>query len=101
MKIRFLAVNESINKSRVMCSLFCALLLLLAIPFAAHAQQYSGTITGTVTDPSGAAVAGANVTGVNVGPNASYAPTTSHLGSYTFAHPPLRTYEIHVQQRIF
>src|SRR5260370_32660037 len=84
-----------------MCSLFCALLLLLAIPFAAHAQQYSGTITGTVTDPSGAAVAGANVTGVNVGTNASYAATPSDLGSYTFAQLPIRTYEIYVKQGSF
>ena len=40
--------------------LFC--ILLLAVPLAMHAQQYSGTITGTVTDPSGATLAGASVT---------------------------------------
>src|SRR5260370_28853284 len=101
MKIRFLDVMESKNKFRVMCALFCGLVLLLAIPFAAHAQQYSGTITGTVTDPSGAAVAGANVTAANVGTNASYAATTSDLGSYTFAQLPIGTYEIHVKQGSF
>src|SRR5258708_2066233 len=101
MKIRFLDVMESKNKFRVMCALFCGLVLLLAIPFAAHAQQYSGTITGTVTDPSGAAVAGANVTAANVGTNASYAATTSDLGSFTFAQLPIGTYEIHVKQGSF
>jgi hypothetical protein len=101
MKIRCLDVMESKNKFRVTRELFCALALLLAIPFAAHAQQYSGTITGTVTDPSGAAVAGANVTAVNVGTNASYAATTSDLGSYTFAQLPIGTYEIHVKQGSF
>jgi len=70
MKIRFLDVNESICKSRVIQALFCALLLLLAIPFAANAQNYSGSISGTVTDPSGAAVAGAAVTVINTGTNA-------------------------------
>src|SRR6266849_468410 len=101
MKIRFVDVMKSKNKFRVMRALFCGLVLLLAIPFAAHAQQYCGTITGTVTDPSGAAVAGANVTAANVGTNASYAATTSDLGSYTFAQLPIGTYEIHVKQGSF
>src|SRR5260370_24117792 len=101
MKIRVLDVMESKNKLRVTRELFCALALLLAIPFAANAQQYSGTITGTVTDLSGAAVAGAIVTAVNVGTNASYAATTSDLGSYTFAQLPIGTYEIHVKQGSF
>src|SRR5260370_42056020 len=97
MKIRVLDVMESKNKFRVTRELFCALALLLAIPFAAHAQQYSGTITGTVTDPSGAAVAGGQLIAANGGRNASYAAATSELGSYTFAQPPIRTYTIHVK----
>src|SRR5258708_24772398 len=101
MKIRFLDVMESKNKFRVTRELFCALALLLAIPFAAHAQQYSGTITGTVTDPSGAAVAGANVTALNVGANASYAAPTNDLGSYTFPPLPIGTYESHIKQGRF
>src|SRR5260370_11251979 len=86
MKIRVLDVMESKNKFRVTRELFCALALLLAIPFAAHAQQYSGTITGTVTDPSGAAVAGSNLPPVNAGANASYAATTRHFGRYSLRH---------------
>jgi hypothetical protein len=101
MKIRFLDVNESMCKSRVMRALFCALVLLLAIPFAAHAQQYSGTITGSVTDPSGAAIVGANVSAINTGTNASYTATTSDLGVYTFAQLPVGVYDIHVKQGSF
>jgi hypothetical protein len=101
MKIRFLDVNESICKSRVIQALFCALLLLLAIPFAANAQNYSGSISGTVTDPSGAAVAGATVTVVNTGTNATYTATTSELGAYTLAQLTVGLYEVHVKQASF
>ena len=38
------------------------LLLALALPGAMLAQQYSGTIIGTVTDPGGASVSGAGLT---------------------------------------
>ena len=101
MKIRFLDAMESKNKFGVMRALFCGLVLLLAIPFAGHAQQYSGTITGTVTDPSGAAVAGANVSAIDVGTNAGYSASTSDQGVYTFAQLPIGTYEIHVKQGSF
>ncbi|MGA8111163.1 MAG: carboxypeptidase-like regulatory domain-containing protein, partial [Acidobacteriaceae bacterium] len=39
--------------------------LLLSAP-AIQAQQAAGSITGTVTDPSGSAIAGATVTARNV-----------------------------------
>src|SRR5258708_16221226 len=101
MKIRFLDVMESKNKFRVMCALFCGLVLLLAIPFAAHAQQYSGTITGTVTDPSGAAVAGANMTPAHIGPTSSSAATTRALGSVHVSHLPIATYEVNLTPSTF
>ena len=50
---------------------YVLLAVLLAIPFSLHAQQYSGTITGTVTDPSGAADARRTVTIINTGTNAT------------------------------
>ncbi len=39
-----------------------AVLLLLAASFSAHAQVVGATLTGTVHDPSGAALSGATVT---------------------------------------
>jgi Carboxypeptidase regulatory-like domain len=79
-------------------ALFCFLILAVAIPFAAHAQQYSGTITGTITDPGGAAVAGASVTYTNLGSNASDSTTTSESGVYTFAQLPVGVYNILIKQ---
>jgi len=85
----------------VIRALMCVLLLVAAIPFAAHAQQYSGTITGTVTDPTGAAIAGAAVTARNTGTNAAYNTTSSEQGVYSFAQLPVGTYEIAVKQGSF
>jgi hypothetical protein len=71
MKTRLTERNAANNKLFVVRALFCILLLALAIPFAAHAQQYSGTITGTVTDSTGATVVGAAVSARNTGTNAT------------------------------
>jgi hypothetical protein len=101
MKIRFSNLQESSRKSSVLGAMFCLLALLLAVPFAAHAQQYSGSITGTVTDPSGAAVAGATVTATNTGTNATYTATTTDLGAFTFPQMTVGTYEVRVKHASF
>ena len=101
MKIRFSNVKETFGKSRAIYGVLCMFALLLAVPFAAHAQQYSGSIVGTVTDPSGAAVAGATVTATNTGTNATYTATTTDLGAYTFPQMVVGTYEIHIKASSF
>lgn len=101
MKIRFSNLQESSRKSSVLGAIFCLLALLLAIPLVARAQQYSGSITGTVTDPSGAAVAGATVTATNTGTNATYTATTTDLGAFTFPQMTVGTYEVRVKHPSF
>src|SRR5690348_15725616 len=66
---------------------FAAMLFLGAVPL--HAQVDTGSILGTVTDASGGAVAGANVTLTNEGTNVTLTTTTGADGSYTFT--PVRT----------
>src|SRR5947209_904103 len=61
-----------------------AVLLLLLAFLAAHAQEFRGSITGHVTDPSGAAVPGATVTIKNVGTNVENTVTTNADGGYDF-----------------
>ena len=88
-------------KKLVVRTLFCLGLVLLALPLTLYGQQYSGTITGTVTDPSGAAVSGAAVTVTNNGTGATYNATTSAQGVYTFAQLPIGKYDLHVTQGSF
>src|SRR5690242_4579978 len=86
-KIRFLA--------------FSLLAVLLSIPLGAYAQQYSGTIVGTVTDSTGAAVPGATVTAINTGTRAQVTQTSGSQGEFTFAQLPVGTYEVRVKQGNF
>jgi hypothetical protein len=64
-------------------ALFASLLLMLALAPGARAQGITGSITGTVSDATGAIVAGATVTVRNVDTNATRTVTTSDSGSYT------------------
>jgi Carboxypeptidase regulatory-like domain/TonB dependent receptor len=58
--------------------------------------QDTGQITGTVTDPTGAAVPGATVTATNIGTNTVHTTTTSSTGYYIFNGLTPATYEITV-----
>lgn len=80
---------------------YSLLAALLSIPLGLHAQQYSGTIVGTVTDSTGAAIPGAKVTATNTGTNAVATQTSDAQGGFTFAQLPVGTYEIHVTQANF
>lgn len=57
--------------------------LLIAAAATASAQEFRGTISGSVTDPNGAAVAGATVTVKNKETNISSTVTTNESGTYT------------------
>src|SRR5437868_14561290 len=74
---------------------FCLVSLsLLALTLGAFAQIQNGQFTGTVTDPSGAAISGAKVTVTNVGTNLSVTTTTDQTGLYKFNELPAGTYRI-------
>ena len=80
--------------------LLCAVALLLCSP-ALQAQIYYGTIGGTVSDSTGAVVAGATVTVKSVQTGAVYTVTTSDSGVYTVAQLPIGVYEVRVVQKGF
>lgn len=68
----------------------CALSL---IPAALHAQG-DGSINGTVTDPSGAVVAGAEVTATQVSTGISTKTITSSQGTFVFPILATSTYTV-------
>ncbi len=74
--------------------LIAACLFMLAS--AAFAQGDRGTITGVVSDPAGAVVAGAQVEGKNAETGAIYPATTTLAGVYTLSQLPVGTYEVSV-----
>lgn len=72
-----------------------ALISLLAFgTIAAFGQAIDGNIVGTVTDASGAAVVGAEVTATNVATNVSATGKTNGSGEYRFEHLLAGTYRI-------
>src|SRR5437016_3852826 len=68
---------------------------------AVWAQAGRGTITGTVTDPSGAVIAAASVTATNTATQTSTKTTTTSSGHYTIPALRVGTYEVTVEQAGF
>ncbi len=74
----------------------CALLL----PTMAHAQ-FRGSLSGTVTDPQGAVIAGAKVTLTNKATNQKLTSTTNKFGIYEFNALPEAPYSLTVDKSGF
>src|SRR5215468_11698794 len=74
------------------------LLLTLCFPVAGLYAGVTASISGTVTDASGAAVVGATVTATNVDTGVVTTQTTNAQGYYSFQALPLGKYTIDVQQ---
>ncbi len=71
--------------------------LLLAIAtVACLAQVDTATITGTVTDPSGAAVAGARIRAVSQTTRMDYRVSSTEAGVYVITALPIGAYDLEV-----
>src|SRR5262244_1198061 len=81
-------------------SLYAAPLTLLLAPVVLG-QSDRGTITGTVTDSSGAAVPGANVTVTNLATNASSSAVTTSDGVYSIVALQPGTYRVRIEKNGF
>src|ERR1700733_10491982 len=71
-------------------------LFFLIFSSLAFGQGGTGTITGTVTDPTGLAVAAANVQARNIETGAVYSGASTAAGNYTVPNLPVGTYELSV-----
>jgi hypothetical protein len=93
---QFLPTSSSLSRGLLrMLTLICMIVGLLSLP--ANAQMTVGHVTGTVTDPSGAVVPGANVTLTNIGTNVAQRTVTTSTGSYTFEQVDPGTYSLRVE----
>jgi len=73
-----------------------ALAVTLLLAPVAPAQSTGGRIRGTVTDASGAAIAGAKVTLINEATSAARDAETNATGGYLFLEVPVGTYEVDI-----
>jgi hypothetical protein len=60
----------------------------------AYAQSDRGTITGTITDPSGGMVANASIEAKNMQTGVTYHAASSETGNYTLAQLPVGVYQL-------
>jgi hypothetical protein len=79
---------------RLVCA--CVLFLLVS-PVCVLAQTTNGKIQGTVTDPSGATVGGANVTGRNLDTGLTISTVTTDAGLYSLANLPPGRYVVTIE----
>ncbi|HEX7158629.1 MAG TPA: TonB-dependent receptor, partial [Edaphobacter sp.] len=73
---------------------FYSILLLFVSCFVAFAQTITGSVTGTVTDPSGAAVSGADVSALNTDTGVKTATTTNADGVYVLRFLQIGHYKV-------
>jgi len=79
-----------------------AIAALLALTAAGlRAQGDRGIITGTVKDPSGAAMPRAVVTAIQLATNTSYKTSTTASGDFTVPALPVGNYNVRVEKSGF
>ncbi|HKW24312.1 MAG TPA: TonB-dependent receptor [Terriglobales bacterium] len=82
--------------------LFAALFCVVSfLPNTAQSQAVYGSIFGTVTDPSGAAVPDAKVTVTDIAKGTSDTTTTNATGNYTMTHLIPDSYTVKVEAQGF
>ncbi|MCS7026807.1 MAG: TonB-dependent receptor [Bryobacteraceae bacterium] len=71
--------------------------VLLSLVTVSSAQTITASITGLVTDPSGAVIPKARVVATNIGTNVNFETVTNDGGVYTFPFLPLGSYSVSVE----
>src|SRR6266550_4611509 len=90
------------SSKRVVVALSCLFTLLwIGSPVAMGQSSSAGTITGTVTDSSGAAVPGAAVTLTDAATGGARSATTNDKGTYIFPYVNPGTYSVKISKQGF
>src|SRR5579864_1575708 len=84
-------------KGAGMLRTLATLALILAAHVCMRAQLVTGTLLGTVADPSGAVSAGASVTAVNTLTAEKHSTTTNAQGDYLISSLPVGPYRVEVE----
>ena len=78
-----------------------SLIMALGVLTPVWSQEVTASITGTITDPSGAAVPGATVTATSQERGLTYNAETNDSGLYRIAQLPVGTYALKVEKSGF
>ncbi len=82
---------KTMNKTKVVLTvLTCAFVMALSLP----GQTITGTITGTVTDPSGAVVPNVKIAATNTATNITTDSTSNEAGVYNLLFLPIGEYTL-------
>ena len=89
---------------RRFAALFCSLLVFVAVTGIFHygwSQEVTASITGTISDPRGAAVPGATVTATSQERGVTYTAVTNETGLYRITQLPVGSYALKVEKSGF
>ena len=86
---------------RSLLYLSIAAVLFCVSPRSLFAQAVTGTLLGTVTDPGGAVVPGANVTITEVNTNFTRATVTNESGNYVIGNLDRGVYRVEIEHTGF
>jgi hypothetical protein len=93
----FMRQEKKSIETRALSAKICLIVVLMIVPpFHLRAQEAGGTIVGTVTDPSGAAVASAKVSIKNIATGVERSVPTNDDGLYVAPNLVPGSYEIQV-----
>ena len=84
--------HQSYDPRRILCGFLFA--ILFSIPVMLFGQGYFGTVSGEITDSSGAVVPGAKVTLVDQQKGYHFATTSDNTGRYLFTSIPPGLYSV-------
>ena len=77
--------------------IFSAILVVLSFSSFLHGQAVTGTLLGTVTDPSGAVVGGAKITATEAQTGLIHESVTNESGNFTLPDLPQGKYSVTVE----
>src|SRR5690348_941053 len=90
--------NSPVSQRIAIVGVLPLILLLVSI---ASAQTFDGTSLGTVTDPNGAVIPGAQITIKSTSTGLERSTTTDENGNYTVPELPIGPYQVRVEHAGF
>jgi outer membrane receptor protein involved in Fe transport len=83
------------------CRFLPALLLLLLVPWSLAAQDNTGRVVGTITDPKGLVVPKAKITVINTLTDVARTAMTDDEGNYQILYLPIGSYKVKAERTGF